>query len=925
MLTSLKTFTPKRIIHGLTLNKCITIRFAQTQIALKSTSPPSYKKSPDTNRHLEATKVRKPTRRTSFRYILSSIKKLIDRDPDVETLKSFVHYNLGDSTSRQKEFSAVFSLLVSRCRYAEATSVWLRMRASQAGLAHHLLDDALMLCLALRNTKSTGSSTDTGSILSIFSLIFSSPLFTENQFLSLIRRFPKFEFMDDDMKLRVVFLWIWTRSNQADVEALQAGAQIEIEPDISYIPQQPIISLLASLLTKLGRVDDALEVTERWDELRKNSQFTSTSTVRSHTSMAQSHTYTSILTALPASDSHYPANESEENLADITDRVLATIAARDITSDKSLFNSLMGAMRKRARAQGQERHKPIANAANSRPHAPNNKRAVQRFDDDPEEIERLWDSVSGDSSAESQKFNGKNQKAAVEQAFTLYHALCAAHADSDGYGPSTPEAVSTSPASMPEEYASEAVESVSTWSTSGLRPDFRPNFYTYRTLWDLLVRRPKWRFDLTRSASSLELSPEGSPLSTTTPKKVFEDEYGFDLSDPSDQEDLGLDRENMELPIGSDYAEDESSRDDHPETTNESPILPPRQLFYDMMRHHFSHLGVRSHKSSRPLISRKALSQAQSLLNTALLTFLNRSRSSNGETEPTPDYAAALVVVRCFAGGSAGRFSVFSDPTSTVSTTLSRSSSGSSTKTNPPSPSQLPLHLSTHLPLIHLTPRTYRIIITHLHQRVRDSLKVALRFSRKNANPKGAVGCSTWAHWLLSMGSSDLRGFRQLLDARPQQPHSNHSESLAATPRESEGIKHKSKKSWSRLPQEKIIERLLNVSRYPIRSETLGPSNSGVKTGFEPDCDIPSYSQITRHNHSLPATPHQNSLPLEPLERMIFRAWVAHYYPALTFQSEEGSGKLNEISEKFESEVERAGREMVPIQADISIILHVSN
>jgi hypothetical protein len=165
------------------------------------------------------------------------------------------------------------------------------------------------------------------------------------------------------------------------------------------------------------------------------------------------------------------------------------------------------------------------------------------------------------------------------------------------------------------------------------------------------------------------------------------------------------------------------------------------------------------------------------------------------------------------------------------------------------------------------------------------------------------------------MGSSDLKGFRQLLDGRPRQPRLNHSESLAATPYQSERIEHQTKKSQSWLPQEKIIERILNVSRYPIRNESLGPSNSEGKPGLKPDCDIPSYSQITRPGRSFPGTPHQNSLPLDPLERMIFRAWVAHYYPAMTFQT----GKLNEILEKFESEVERAGRDMVPIQSHIGL------
>ncbi|KAE9403764.1 hypothetical protein BT96DRAFT_1016798 [Gymnopus androsaceus JB14] len=466
---------------------------------------------------------------------------------------------------------------------------------------------------------------------------------------------------------------------------------------------------------------------------------------------SNSHPYTAILANAPPTDMN-------------TDRILSTMSSRNITTDKSLFNVLI---RDQARKAGIEMGTSI-------------KEPKITSRDDASEITQIWDSISRSQTTEDKKI-------ALERAFVLYHALC----------------------SVATEHSARDAESTHSAHSSEA---FKPDFYTYRTLWGLLARRPKWKFTASSGGESESIMEE---------------------------------------------------RDGDEEDADESPIVHPRKLFYDMSRFYlsalpsfsssdpspnFRSLSSRMHSPSRKVIhtathSPKSVSQMHLLMNTALLTFLARG-----------DYPV---------NSSVGFFGLMRSSDSSVQFLLGWPSSD--------------------MPEIPL--RTYRIILTHLHHRVVDDLKQVLGWRRRSSRKKGNN----------SESASDLRGFKALLFTQTPSSTDTNYRGERATEKEIDSAKRKT-------PHEKIMEQILSVALSPI---VHSASKSGLK---HMGSALPTYAQIFSSTDTVsfpPPSPlhpsrssrrtaqsafrsssyvydddvekSQRDAP-HPLENLIQRAWVVGYF-----------------------------------------------
>lgn len=459
----------------------------------------------------------------------------------------------------------------------------------------------------------------------------------------------------------------------------------------------------------------------------------------------------------------------------VVDKVLAAMAERKVDTDQTLFNVLIRDQARKANT--------FISSGKSTP------TSTVGVDDDPAQIAQIWDSIV----TQNHKHTKQDQMLALEKAFVLYHALCEA---------------------TEARAAAQSAKEGSDTETAVAGSSFKPDFYTYRTLWDLLARRPKWKFQ-----------PE------------------------------------------------------HTEAEDESPIVHPRRLFNGMSKYYLAALCS---------LDAKSIAHTQLLLNTALLTFLAKG-----------DYPAAMVVLGWFG-------------------TPTTNSPSSTTKTSTTSTLNLPL-------------RTFRIILTHLYHRVSTDLRSALGRRKDRRSAVSSPSTSHWARWALGLGANDLRGFRSLVEREGQEEPKSMSKEAPE--------KSKEKITEQKTPHQKIIQRILLVSRYPLPSGS--PTSSGSLPPLPPlphqllsqskewtPASASSRSTSTLNSMSTPTTPTYTQIfntnsassslsmcpSLERLKKMILRAWVAVYFTTHTLEvkTEPESVILDKSLKTFEEEVQRAWREMSP-------------
>ncbi|KAJ3755758.1 hypothetical protein EV360DRAFT_85604 [Lentinula raphanica] len=855
---------------------------------------------------------------SGHRPFLSSVERFIASRPSNSQLDSFIHRRLSspqylrryrDNASRAALLEQLVQLLIAKRCYVQAASVYNRLRngegyipASRKNGGEGLKTETMMLgiALAVSEKDSTAPATEIDDILSTFATLFRHTS-SDRLLLDLVKSLSDLG-AGDPLKEHVV--WVYIRCRE---ESSSSG----------YAIPQSIVSLLAGILTRQGKVQEALEFVERCEDSKgPDSQDVH--------AIARSHPYNTILASL----SPFPAHEG----TDIIDLVLSIMSSRGIPTDKSLINILM-----RDQADRANGYRQASVPSPSTQHEQHDMSSTPSTIDDASEIDQIWDYISGHSEhpqidRETQKKQErKEQLRAFEKVFTLYGTLCRAHAAQ----------VTQDSAVLVNSKQAEAISH---------SPSFRPDFFTYRTLWDLLVRRPKWCFSSsspTARASTIAEAPEA----TNRTRDVIEDEYGFDLTIESDI-------------VDAEPTEEQASCDDDPEASI-SPVLPPRALFRDMMRYHFSHLTPPSHSSSIPTqtsrqqgrantLDSKSTAQSQFLLNTALLTFLNRSPSCRGA-----DYAAAMVVLRCFDAGdmSIEPLSASGSVQREADTPLQTTATMTTEESTSP--------YACHLPPLPVPLRTYRILAMHLLQCVTKDMRLALK--------QGAGRGSIWARWVLGTGAGDLRQFRRLLSSNIL---AKYQENLTEIAQENETRKATRVKK----PTEKIIERILNISSSRVPNGAHLPSSSPSVTstassslsqnphlssqhGFHnwnhhyispsttksaPSMSyVPSYAQIfrlaplpfwmyypDRHKSYVKSTHgtqdllRTRSLSSIPLEMMIKRAWVASRFMNNTDFPESVGGmeeqemkseedieirRMKQLLKVFEREVEKAWKEMVPL------------
>ncbi|KAJ4480923.1 hypothetical protein J3R30DRAFT_3462416 [Lentinula aciculospora] len=882
---------------------------------------------------------------TGHNTLLSSIERFIASQPSSSQLDSFIHRRLSSSrylqqyphtASRAALLEQLVQLLISKRCYVQAAGVYNRMRdlegyvpASGKSGGEGWTTEAMMLgmALAVYEKSPTASAIEIDQTISTLAMIFRHTS-SDRLLLDLVNLLSE---LDVGNALLERIIWVYVRCREET-----SSSNFD-----RYIPPLSIVSVLAGILTRQGKVREALEFVERCDDFRATES-------RYDRIVARSHPYNTILASL----SSFSGRENTE----IVDLVLSIMASRDIPSDKSLINILIRDQADRANAPHHSFDSSGSSGSTQTFHPPS-------IVDDAEEIGEIWDSISGHSQRtqpdrkEQRKQRKKERTEAFKKAFTLYKTLCEAHNAQETLAVSTP---------------SKGAQSEGTEATSHM-PSFRPDFFTYRTLWDLLVRRPGWRFSFLPQGV-----PEAQKANVKT-RDVIEDEYGFDLTMGSD-----------ELGEGDPELSSKSSEFDDNTEFSVSPVLHPRTLFHDMFRYHFSHLTTQVsttfNSPDHDTLDVKTTAQAQYLLNTVLLTFLNRSRSSGGA-----DYAAAMVVLRCFCSQSEG-FDVISSsslwstqpkPWGEKKKSESSFLQVSETKTTAV---QLKSQNLSRLPHIPVSLRTYRIVLTHLFQSVYSDIRLALR--------EGTGRGSFWARWVLGIGAGDLRQFRQLLSSPKKEEH--------AVFDKKDGKRNVELKK----PTEKIVERILKISSTSIlngtRSHLSPPQPSNASSASAPHNRIFSKSHLAFHrdfyyfgehrpiisssiptSHSTPSAlyvptypqiyrtaplpslmyyypdePSNNpgrhgpegaknrhstqnrlktrSLDPFPLEIMIKRAWVASNYanyteyPYHANYSEEKGGKeaqdqdgkldeddevrrLNGLLKMFDREVERTLREMLPV------------
>ncbi|KAJ3808353.1 hypothetical protein F5876DRAFT_67331 [Lentinula aff. lateritia] len=709
---------------------------------------------------------------TSHNPLLFSIERFIASRPSNSQLDSFIHRRLSSpqylqqythAASRAALLEQLVQLLLSKRCYVQAAGVYNRMRdwegyvpASGRSGGEGWKTEVMMLGMALAMSEKTlaDPATEIDQTISTLSIIFRHTL-SDNLLLALVHLLSELG-TENALIERVIWVYIGCREQTSS----------HSEP---YIPPLSMVSLLAGILTKQGKVREALEFVERCDDLNgTDSQYLHI--------MARSHPYNTIVASL----SSFTAHESTE----VIDLVLTIMASRDIPSDRSLINILL---RDQAdRAGGRRTSSSLSSSADT---SADSDQTPTSIVDDASEIGQIWNSISGNSEGteidhrKRGKLRKKEQKQAFEKAFTLYGTLCQAHDAQESRGVIPTVFVGTG----------NEIESY--------KPSFRPDFFTFRTLWDLLVRRPGWRF------SSSPLPTSDITDARKANEDIIEDEYGFDLTIGSDEFD------------GDEFPSDESSDVDDNASPPVAPVLPPRKLFHDMMRYHFSHLiniptslqKPKQHKQSDPSIGDaldvKATAQSQFLLNTALLTFLNRSPSCGGA-----DYAAAMVVLKCFRVHLDR--SMESSPSSMglalMETQEEIEGKGSVDLVAEGGTTTAELTSLPQIPQIPVPLRTYRILLRHLLQSVTSDLRLALR--------QGTGKGSYWARWVLSIGAGDFRQFRWLLSSAPPRQ--------MRADQEHHGVGKKVNTNKTKRPTEKIIGRILKISSIPVLNETpLDPSS----------------------------------------------------------------------------------------------------
>ncbi|KIK57458.1 hypothetical protein GYMLUDRAFT_46351 [Collybiopsis luxurians FD-317 M1] len=840
------------------------------------------------------------------RALLLSLSKQLSSSPSSVT--PWIQRRLSDPRHPRPSFltlTSIFNHLLSHspspAALDAATSIYYRMTVSE-GYETRFLTDAQMLVLALRAEESLS-----GQVASALRYMFSHPSkFTNNDFLSLA--------------------WLMESLSFSPTQLLQIT---RLYVDLQQ-PSLGVTTLLARLLADTSQHDEALDLVSQYSRTRGRKQ-------ASNGKVSASHPFTAALSVSPSSQPPSPAH---------IDNTLATMSSLSIPSDRSLLNVLILDQAMRARDAGKHAFAPRS-ASGSQVNS-------LSVEDDPSSITSLWDSISRPKSQSSAKQLRQNAHLAVEKAFAIYDALCQAHADS-------------------EVESGEVTSGKS--NESKHRPCFRPDFFTYRVLWDLLARRPGWKFQkrnnrsqsLTRSGAGVSLRDQAGTDKKGNPDKIEKtfltstsvDEYGFDLSEESefdsDEDDLDATSGELGTPsISASNSETSICGQGDSNTQFSSTILTPRALFHDMMKYHFS--AVPASFKSPPKTQSKNSAQNQLLLNTALTTFLNRSTSAGG-----PDYAAAIVVLRCFFSPRVGHLGHNAE--------------------------------KALVPSIPLPLRTYRIVFTHLHQRVRDSLRHSLghgKKKRKRRSPRvtaestetsesngGAAAGeldrrlttfgNLWARWVLSMGAGDLRGFRELL-SRPNEKHGSlnltrltmdpdvnewqikgNSRPKQVSKRElsesNEGIVAVKDPPPHPLPPrpetafEKITARMLVVSQMPLASALSPNPHRRVKPkgedGAGPTFDVVTGTRAERakgnenaHSQIGFGVPSEQlgkgqGSP-EDLERLLVRAWIVTNYnkhvdiirssvSASVKQDEYDEYELSELLRIFEREVGSAMGEMVPV------------
>ncbi|KAJ3794365.1 hypothetical protein GGU11DRAFT_320807 [Lentinula aff. detonsa] len=888
---------------------------------------------------------------TGLNPFLSSIERFIASQPSNSRLDLFIHRRLSSpqylrqyphTASRAALLEQLVQLLISRRRYVQAASVYNRMRdwegfvpASGRQGGEGWKTEAMMLgmALAVSEKSPTAPVTEIDQTISTFAILFRHTL-SDRLLLDLVNFLSEIGVGNVSME-KVVWVYIRCREEASSLKS------------DGYTPPFSIISLLAGILTRQGKIREALVFVESCDDMKSaESPYDRI--------IASSHPYNTIIASL----SSFPAHERTE----MVDLVLSIMASRGIPSDKSLINILIKDQADRANAHREASDISVLSTGPGQTQVSPNPSTI----DDASEIGQIWDSISGQSQhlqinrKEQRRRRKKDQREAFETVFTLYGTLCQAH----------------------DAQESQAVSAVFPGSESGgieaklYTPSFRPDFFTYRTLWDLLVRRPGWRFSSSPSPAdaSAHLSSSEAQDATNRNRDVIEDEYGFDLTMGSDEES---DSEMLDEP---------SSFDDDPKLSI-SPVLTPRKLFYDMARYHFSHLTIppstttpspqtprkQESSSNGHALDSKTTAQSQLLLNTALLTFLNRSPSRGGA-----DYAAAMVVLRSFRSSSMPLLASRSMQMEAWKESNTDGTAKWTTATESTSPH------SCQFPQLPIPLRTYRIILTHLLHLVKHDIRLALK--------QGAGRGSTWARWILSIGAGDLRQFRRLLSSSPAPKHQE--KVIGHDTRDVTDSVRRIKK-----PTEKIIERILRISSTIVPNEIRSPSSVQSSASSSPNSVwnshlgfhhdfyyfrnhpfisssicfpnpkammpyIPTYAQIFRsaplpswlfyYLHE-PTDSHNDfqgvkgkpdarsrlgtrSLDPTPLEIMIKRAWVASNFTNYTdfpncadyVEGEAGKEvqervgellgededeelrRLQQLLRMFEMEVERAWKEMVP-------------
>lgn len=390
-----------------------------------------------------------------MRALLRSLAKQLSLSPS--SVKPWIQRRLSDPRRPRPSFellAGIFQLLVSNspspAALDAATSVYHRMTKVE-GYETKFVTDAQMLLLALRADDSHSSQ-----VLTALQHIFSFPAkFTDSDFLSLAKLMQSLSFSPDQM-LQITRLYVDAQS-----------------------PSLGVTTFLARLLAETNQHDEALDIVSQYAQSKG----------RRHSAISKvsaSHPFTAALAVSPASQPPSPAH---------IDSILATMSILSIPSDKSLLNVLILDQAMRAREAGKQAFSPRQPSPTSQQPHPLSP------DDDPSSIISIWKSIHQPQTTVKQL--RQDAHLAVEKAFTIYYALCQAHADSE----------------MQEVQHSSS---------------FRPDFYTYRILWNLLARRPAWKFEK-RKRTSYEVADTKSEKTFLTSSSV--DEYGFDLNEEPEEEE----------------------------------------------------------------------------------------------------------------------------------------------------------------------------------------------------------------------------------------------------------------------------------------------------------------------------------------------------------------------------------------------------